>query len=201
MKLFWTASYHGKTQYQKYYDLVGRAIDSQSDLEVIATEKGNYQNILPPTIRQKLASSPQKLHYDAIRRGILWADAVIIEISHESFQLGHEATLAMQAKKHVLCLSTHEDYSPKLDNRYFHAAIYNRMTIDEQIESFLKLARRDLLSRRFNLFLTSCQEQFVKQKGDESGEGASDYIRGLIDAARNQGSVWWVCSPNKAQLE
>lgn len=184
MRLFWTASYHGKNRYQKYYDLVSRTIDSQSDLEIIATEKGNYQSILPATIRQKLAGSPQKLHYEAIRRGILWADAVIIEISDESFQLGHEASLAMQAKKHVLCLSTHEDYSPKLDNRYFHAARYNKMTIEEQIESFLKLARRDLLSRRFNLFLTSSQEQFVKQKGEESGEGASSYIRSLIDSAR-----------------
>lgn len=184
MKIFWTASYHGKAQYQKYYDLIGRVIDSQPSVEVIATEKGNYQNILPPTLRSKLSSQPDLLHYEAIRRGILWADAVIIEISHESFQLGHEASLAMQAKKHVLCLSTHEDYSPKLDNRYFHAAIYNKMTIEEQIESFLKLARRDLLSRRFNLFLTSSQEQFVKQKGDESGEGASSYIRSLIDSAR-----------------
>lgn len=186
MKLFWTASYHGKAQYQAFYDLVGRAIDAQPDLDVIATEKGNYQNILPPTIRQKLAGSPQKLHYEAIRRGILWADAVIIEISHEDFQLGHEASLAMQAKKHVLCLSIHEDYSPKLDNRYFHAAIYNQMTIDEQVESFLKLARRDLLSQRFNLFLTSSQLQHVKQKGEESGSGASNYIRSLIDADRTR---------------
>lgn len=184
MKLFWTASYHGKTQYQTFYDLVGRAIDAQPDLEVIATEKGNYQNILPPTLRQKLASNAQKLHYEAIRRGILWADAVIIEISHEDFQLGHEASLAMQAKKHVLCLSIHEDYSVKLDNRYFHAARYNKMTVAEQIESFLKLARRDLLTQRFNLFLTSSQLQYVKQKGVESGEGASSYIRNLIDLAR-----------------
>ncbi len=186
MKLFWTASYHGKSQYQKYYDLVGRTLESQPDLDIVATEKGNYQSVLPPTLRHKLATSPQKLHYEAIRRGILWADAVVIEISHESFQLGHEATLAMQAKKHVLCLSIHEDYSLKLDNRYFHAARYNQATIAEQIESFLKLARRDLLSRRFNLFLTSAQLQFVKQKGEESGDGASDYIRSLIDQASSK---------------
>lgn len=183
LKIFWTAAYHGKPQYQKYYDLLGRIIDSQPDVEVIATEKGNYQSLVPITLRPKL--SPERLHYEAIRRGILWADAVIIEISHESFQLGHEASLAMQAKKHVLCLSTHEDYSSKLDNRYFHASRYNKITIEEQIESFLKLARRDLLSRRFNLFLTSSQLQFVKKMGAESGEGASSYIRSLIEKERN----------------
>lgn len=184
MKIFWTASYHGKPIYQKFYDLVGRTIDAQRGVEVIATEKGNYKDILPPTLRAKLSTHPDQLHYEAIRRGILWADAVIVEISHEDFQLGHEATLAIQSKKHVLCLSTHEDFSQKINNRYFHGAKYNRTTVEEQIESFLKLAQKDLLSRRFNLFLTSSQEQFLKSKGQDSGLGASDYLRSLIDIAR-----------------
>ncbi len=184
LKIFWTASYHGKAIYQKNYDLVGRTIDAQEGVEVVATEKGNYQDILPPTIRTKLSNQPDALHYEAVRRGILWADAVIIEISHEDFQLGHEATLAIQSKKHVLCLSVNEDYSKKIDNHYFHAAKYNKMTINEIIKSLLARARKDLLSRRFNLFLTSSQEQFLKSKGLESGLGASDYIRSLIDAAR-----------------
>lgn len=184
MKLFWTASYSGKEQYQKDYDLVSRAIDAQPDLEVISPEKGNYLSLVPPTVSKQLAARPQKLHYDAIRRGILWADAVIVEISQEDFQLGHEATLAMQSKKHVLCLSTHEDFSGKIDNRYFHAAHYNKMTIEEIIENFLALAHKDLLSHRFNLFLTSAQEQFLKFKGQESGLGASDYLRTLIDNDR-----------------
>ncbi len=185
LKIFWTASYHGKQKYQKYYDMVGRAIDAQPDSEVVATEKGNYKDILPPTIRAKLESQPDLLHYEAIRRGILWADAVIIENSHEDFQLGHEATLAMQAKKHVLCLSIHEDFSQKINNRYFHAGKYNRASIDVIIEDFLSQAKKDLLSRRFNLFLTSSQEQYVKKMGEESGQGASGYLRALIETARS----------------
>jgi hypothetical protein len=184
LKIFWTASYHGKDKYQKSYDLVSRTINSQPNLEVIATEQGNYLDLIPPTVHEKLKAHPPKLHYEAIRRGILWADAVIIEISQEDFQLGHEATLAMQSKKHVLCLSVNEDFSAKINNRYFHGAKYNRTTAEEQVESFLTLARRDLLSHRFNLFLTSSQEQFLKSKGVESGEGASNYLRSLIDAAR-----------------
>ena len=185
MKLFWTASYHGKDKYQKNYDLISRTIEAQPGLEVVATEKENYLDLVPPTIKTRLTDQPPKLHYEAIRRGILWSDAVIIEISHEDFQLGHEATLAIQSKKHVLCLSVNEDYSKKIDNRYFHAAKYNKMTIDEIIENFLALARKDLLSRRFNLFLTSSQEQFLKSKGLESGQGASDYLRSLIELERN----------------
>ena len=152
----------------------------------MATEKGNYLDLVPPTVKTRMKNQPLKLHYNAIRRGILWSDAVIIEISQEDFQLGHEATLAIQAKKHVLCLSTHEDFSQKIANRYFHGAKYNRTTVEEQIESFLKLAQKDLLSRRFNLFLTSSQEQFLKSRGQESGLGASDYLRSLIDTARKE---------------
>ena len=184
MKVFWTASFYGKDKYQKFYDLVGRAIDNQKDVEVVSPEKGNYLDLVPPTIAKRLTSHPKRLHYDAIRRGILWADAVVIEISQEDFQLGHEATLAIQAKKHVLCLSVTEDFSEKIDNRYFHGAKYNRASIDETIENFLSLAKKDLLSHRFNLFLTSSQEEFLKRKGEESGEGASGYLRSLIDSAR-----------------
>ncbi|EKD80537.1 MAG: hypothetical protein ACD_40C00059G0001 [uncultured bacterium] len=185
MKIFWTASFHGKSSYQKNYNLISRIVDVQPGLEVVATEKGNYLDLVPPTIKARLNGQPLKLHYEAIRRGILWADAVIIEMSHEDFQLGHEATLAIQAKKHVLCLSVHEDFSQKIDHRHFHGAKYNRSTIEEQVENFLTFAQKDLLSHRFNLFLTSSQEQFLKSKGQESGQGASNYLRSLIDFARN----------------
>jgi len=186
MKIFWTASYSGKAKYQNSYDLVARAINVQPGLEIISPEKGNYLSLIPPTVHARLSLQPQTLHYEAIRRGILWADAVIIEISQEDFQLGHEATLAIQAKKHVLCLSLHEDFSQKISSRYFHGAKYNKMTIGESIENFLALAQKDLLSRRFNLFLTSSQEQFVKKRGQELSVGASGYLRSLIDQDRAQ---------------
>lgn len=184
MKVFWTASYKGKGEYQKYYDLVGRTIECQSDIEVIATEKGNYKTILPRTIAEALAKEPKKLHYEAIRRGILWADAVIIEMSHESFQLGHEATLAIQAKKHVLCLSIHEDFSQKIINRYFHGAKYNKANIEEIIENYLSRAKKELLSRRFNLFLSSSQIQFLTDKAKKENISVSELIRQYIDNAK-----------------
>lgn len=184
LKIFWTASYRGKKKYQKYYELVARTLDAQPDLEIIATEKGNYLDLVPPTIRKRLANKPQQLHYEAIRRGIAWADAVVIEISQEDFQLGHEATLTVESKKHVLCLSVHENFEDKIRSRYFHGARYNHFTIEQQVEDFLKLASRDLLAHRFNLFLTSSQLQYLKEMGQESGQGASAYLRSLIDQSR-----------------
>lgn len=184
MKIFWTASFHGKAKYQSQYDLVGRVIGAQPNVEVIATEKGNYLSILPPAVAVKLQGSPQKLHYEAIRRGILWADAVIIEISEESFQLGHEATLAMQAKKHVLCISVNEDYSAKINNRYFHGFRYSKANIEEIIENFLTRARKELLSRRFNLFLSPSQTQYLTETASRENVSVAEIIRSLIDSSR-----------------
>ena len=100
MRIFYTASYYGKEKYQKYYDMILKAI-TDTGTEVLSPEKGNYLNILQKKDLKKFKSE-KEIHYEAIRRGIQWADEVIMEISNEDFQLGHEATLALQEKKHVI---------------------------------------------------------------------------------------------------
>ncbi len=179
MKVFYTASFYGKKKYQKYYDLVLAAIE-KNKVELIATEKGNYKQILSETDKAKLPTD-RLIHYEAIRKGILWADAVVIEISNEDFQLGHEATLAIQAKKPVLCLSIHENFSEKINNRYFFAAKYNEDTVDEIIETFIKRAQKNILSQRFNLFLSPSQIQYLEKNATERKMNKSEYLRALID--------------------
>jgi hypothetical protein len=172
LKIFYTASYSGKAKYQKYYDLVIQALERQK-VEVMSPEKGNVD-----------LGKDKASHYVAIKKGILWADAVVMEISNEGFQLGHEATLAIQAKKHVLCLSLHENFSEKIKNRYFHGAKYNEYDIDEAIATFVISARRELLSQRFNLFLSAGQVQFLEKTAKSDNMGVSEYLRLLIDKER-----------------
>src|SRR5688500_6276301 len=100
MKIFFTNSFHGKEKYQKHYDMVLSAIQ-QTGAEIVSPELGNYKKILTQVEMHSLKSEEQ-IHYEAIKKGILWADAVIIEVSHEDFQLGHEATLASLNRKPVL---------------------------------------------------------------------------------------------------
>ena len=180
MKIFYTASYSGKQKYQKQYDLILEALEQQPDIEVISPEKGNYKNTLSVREMQKLGDA-KRIHYEAIRRGILWSDAVIIEMSNEDFQLGHEATVAVQAKKHVLCLSIFEDFSDKIPNRYFHGAKYTELNIHDLVESFLDRARKDVLGERFNCFLSANQLQHLEKAGLEQGLNMSEYLRTLID--------------------
>lgn len=179
MKIFYTASYHGKGKYQKNYDQVREALEVQK-IDLISPEKDNYLQLLSASEKQGLTE--RQIHYEAVRKGILWADAVVIEISEQDFQLGHEATLAIQAKKRVLCLSIHEDFEQKITNRYFFGAKYNEYTIGEIIEEFINKAKRGLLTERFNCFLSPNQVRHLEVMGVAKEMNMSEYLRELIEA-------------------
>jgi hypothetical protein len=179
MKVFYTASYYGKEKYQRQYDWVRNAIKANK-VELVSPEEGNYLSLLSEKERKEIGD-PKRIHYEAIRRGIEWADAVIIEVSNEDFQLGHEATLAIQAKKYVLCLSVNEDFSHKINNRFFKGAKYQELTVDEIVEAFLKEASKNLLSQRFNCFLSVSQVQKLEKAASKMGVNKSEYLRTLID--------------------
>ena len=182
MDIFFTASFHGKDKYQKYYDMVLEALDNIG-VTVISPEKGNYLEILT---KKELAKykDPKLRHYEAIRKGIRWADASVIEISQEDFQLGHEATLAIQNKKHVLCLSTKEDFAEKIKNRYFHASRYNQFNIEEVVINFIKKIEGEALETRFNMFLSESQLSYLQDVSERSGVNKSEYLRMLLDKDR-----------------
>lgn len=182
MRIFYTASYYGKEKYQKYYDMILKAI-TNTGVEVLSPEKGNYLNILQKKDLKKFKSG-KEIHYEAIRRGIQWADAVIIEISNEDFQLGHEATLALQEKKHVLCLSIHEDFSEKIINPYFHGLKYNDYNLEDAVTDFVETVKSEQLNERFNLFLSSRQVTYIESVARRKGMNKSEYIRMLIDEDR-----------------
>ena len=178
MKIFFTASYFGKEKYQSNYDLVRKTLEA-TGIELLSPEVGNYLSVLKETDYKQ--RSKKKLHYEAIRRGILSSQAVVIEISHEDFQLGHEATLAIMTKKPVLCLSIHEDFSKKIVNPYFFAAKYNEYNIEEIVGNFIKRIEKEALDQRFNLFLSKRQLENLESTSKRMGMNNSEYLRMLLD--------------------
>lgn len=179
MKIFYTCSFYGKAKYQKYYDLVLAAI-KKTGAEVVSPELDNYLSLLSKREVARLGNK-SKIHREAIRKGIEWADAVVIEVSHEDFQLGHEATIAIQGKKHVLCLSLHESFDDKINLRYFHGVKYNEYNIEEIVQKFIDSAKKSLLSERFNFFLSPGQLKYLEEVSKKQGINQSEYIRRLID--------------------
>ncbi|MCA9376312.1 hypothetical protein KC685_00120 [Candidatus Dojkabacteria bacterium] len=179
IKIFYTASFYGKAQYQKEYDMVRESI-LKTGVDMISPELGGYTQVLSKRERDRLRDK-NSIHYASIKRGIMMCDATVIEVSREDFQLGHEATLAIQAKKHVLCLSVNEDYSKKIKNPYFHGARYNRYNIDEVIGRFISKVDREGLSERFNFFLSPSQLTYISEQARLEGRTTADYLRGLIE--------------------
>ncbi len=182
MKVFYTCSVHGKNDYQNYYDLVLKTIEAHCD-DIISPELGNYIKVLPEREKAKLKDL-HRIHYQAIRKGIEMSDIVIMEISKTGFQLGHEASLAIQNKKPVLCLSIYEDMSLKIDSPYFFGAKYNSDNIDEIISEFVRRFSKNVLNNRFNMFLSSSQLMYINEKAKSKKLSNSAYIRWLIDKDR-----------------
>lgn len=169
MNIFFTCSYEGKAQYQRYYDLI---IDSIKKTGAVISSPETDVSFPPPD---------KYPHYQKIRQGILAADAVIFEVSHPGLQLGYETALAVLSKKHVLCLSLHEDYSQKITHPYFHAARYSELNLDDKISEFINSLRHHQYTERFNFFLSPQQLKSLDHNASKSGQTRSDYLRSLID--------------------
>lgn len=184
MNVFYTASFKGKSKLQKNYDLVLQAI-LQTGVEVISPEVGNYLDVLSERFIKQHKNDEQRIHYEAIRKGIAKSDAVIIEVSNEDFQLGHEATLAIQSKKYVLCLSINENFGEKIKNPYFVGAKYNSFNVEEIVSDFIHLASGERYSTRFNLFLKPSQFKYLEEAAKKEGVNVSEYVRLMIELDRS----------------
>lgn len=184
MKIFFTASYYGKKNYQKEYDLVLNALENQN-AKVISPEKANYLSLL--TAQEKKAySTPEMQHYFAIRKGIQAADAVVLEVSYQDFQVGFEAAYAVESKKYVLALSINQNYGQYLHHPLFHGAQYTQFTLDNQIEGFLHQVQQNQFPERFNFFLSSSQLTFLEEKAQQNGLNKSEFVRHLINKEMNR---------------
>lgn len=183
LTIFYTASYAGKQDYQREYDAVKTAIGAFA-VTLIGTEAGNYQEFMPKKLRDKFANNPKLLHYESIRHGIIISDAVVIEVSREDFQLGHEATLAIDAKKPTLCLSLHEDWSQKIKHEYFFGAKYEIETVRGVIQDFLSQVRDMSRAKRYNLFMYPQQLTYLEKMAKAENMSVAQYIRKLVNTDR-----------------
>lgn len=177
-KVFYTVPYSGKEKYQKEYDQISDILNNL-DIDLYGTEIGNYKDILT---KSEIAESKtdRDLHYKAIRKGINWADLIILEISHESFQVGHEATLALMDKKHVLGLSRQKDWAERIKHPYFVGKKYSKYNLKEIITEFIEKHSNEPLTERMNLFISKSTKNKLDRISKETGENMSEIVRRLI---------------------
>jgi len=184
MKIFFTASYTGKKEYQKYYDVIVDTI-RKANVELISLEVQKHEDLLDKKLIKKLKR--EEIHYMYTKKGIDQAHAVIIETSREGFQLGHEATLALLYNKPVLCLSKNWRFSNSIKHRNFFAYKYKSASeLPNIINKFIKDTKRKYLSVRFNLFLSPNQKNFITWFSRRVNRNESEIIRSLIDEKISQ---------------
>jgi ribokinase len=129
----------GKQKYQAEYDAIIKAIEQHGDT-VLSPEKSRayHQGLAREA---KLRDTP-KAHYEFIRKSIIDSDAVIVEVSWEDFQVGHETTLALLYRKPVLALSQSTEHGKYVHHPDFYGVKYTPPELPALITTFLEKVRK-----------------------------------------------------------
>jgi hypothetical protein len=184
MIVFFTSSVSAKPEFQHYYDECISAIRDHGD-NVNSLEFQKYEDLIGKEAIRQL--SDEEAHYAYTKKGMNIAQAIIIEASRSSFYLGHEVTLGLLLNKPVLCLSSTWDYSKRIKHPKFHACQYqNKNELRKAICDFLDKVRNKYLTVRFNLFLNPDQKNFIDWYAQKHDKTASELIRELIEARKNE---------------
>ncbi len=182
MTIFFSTSFRGHKKHPTAIKSVYETLTSFKSLTIISPGwNNNYAPIIKATLKREKTGSRYE-EYRAIRQAIRLSDACIFEVTHESFQVGHEVSFALAEKKPTLCLSRKENFAIRIENDYFYGKKYRNNTIKPSIQDFLAKVRETTLSKRFNLFLYPHQIKHLKTQGEIQGMNMSEYIRFLINA-------------------
>ncbi len=144
VRVFFTTPVAGKPQHQSYIDEI-MSILHKSDVAIISTEDNlRCQDAFQQYQSEGLKSA--RTHYAFVTRGIAEADIVIIEASHEDFQVGHEVTLALLYGKPTLVLSQQHNYAHYIPHELLLGVIYqNKRELRAAVKDFLFKAERHLM--------------------------------------------------------
>ena len=156
---------------------------NQTDLQPIAEIIKKNKHKTMEAILSKLTknkSSEAKLTTE-----IKKADALVVEASESSFELGRFITLALQQHKPVLMLQKKNKSTPLLvgSSRLISMETYfpeKNQELKKIIESFFKTAKKQRLLYRFNFMMSSDMNDFLMTASQKSGVSKADYIRNLV---------------------
>ncbi|MFA9289125.1 MAG: hypothetical protein ACEQSA_04570 [Weeksellaceae bacterium] len=113
-------------------------------------------------------------------------DAVVIEASKSTFDLGRFMTLGMQQFKPVLLLQQNEaNAAPVLLTSQRLSTLHrytltDKKKLEEGLVSFLEDVKKQKLHYRFNLMLNDDINDYLLEKAGAKGISKADYIRNLI---------------------
>ena len=144
----------------------------------------HYLNRTVEEIENESFNESKKFHSEFIN----WmkkADVIIYEITKNDINAGYELSFAMAMKKPVILLYEKNKTSTPfvlrgIDNDLLQVIEYNISDIDYIISEALELAKNQL-DIRFNLFISSKQNNFLEDQAQKRKISKSIIIRDLIE--------------------
>ncbi|MBN1331866.1 hypothetical protein JW978_03205 [Candidatus Dojkabacteria bacterium] len=110
------------------------------------------------------------------------SDAVIVEATIPSFELGAYALKCIEKRKPILILSQIEDYKNLSDSRYFRVCKYKTLLeLPNKITYFLQFAQNQSISQRLNLRISHEQREHLERMAEAKKSNISNYLRDLIE--------------------
>ncbi len=123
-------------------------------------------------------------HASQLTKEIKKADALIVEATQSNFNLGRLITLALQQHKPVLMLQKEVNSTPIVigSSRLVNVKSYKNADedLDNLLKDFIKIAKKQRLTYRFNLMLSRDIDIYLNDKAHEFAISKADYIRELI---------------------
>lgn len=146
------------------------------------------QDWLEPAYLTQTHSKTQKVDWSDVCRAMIETipkcDIVIAEISTKSFGVGYDVGLAVSQKKPTLLLRrddiSKEAFLGGLDHPYVQKREYNLNTIDQIISGFLEQYDAQNKDIRFNLFIDTKLNGYLKRTSMGTGKTKAEIVRELL---------------------
>ncbi len=184
MKVYFTASLHGKDKFEKDYQVV---VDSLEKLG----HKTHSDQILKNSSRSVKAETPEQTAevYQKLSKLLKSSDIIVAEISYPSVSVGHEISLGLELNKPVIALYTGDanphQYLMGIPNDNLQVFKYNQEDVEKIVKDAIGVAV-DQSDVRFNFFITPQLLSYLDWIAGKKRVPRSVHIRKLIEKDMNE---------------
>lgn len=179
MKVFFTASYRGKKQFGKYYEIISNEIKALGynliPDDLLTTETKEFY--------RKFGNQAKQVQYyrEELER-LQVAEINVFECSFHSLSIGFTIEKSLEFNKPTILLY-HEHYEPLfltgVNEEKLFIKKYNDKTLKVEIKKSLDEAKT-MRDKRFNFFISPKLLAYLEETSKQMGVTKSRFIRDLI---------------------
>ncbi len=115
---------------------------------------------------------------------LIGSDAIIIDFSKDSLDLGYQLCLALEKKKPILALfkkGTKDSFARGVSSDILTAEEYTADTLEKIVSGYLKIAQKGAEKTRFNFFIDKKLENYLDWAAYTYKRNKAEIIRDLLN--------------------